>query len=112
MQGGVADPASLPEDFLEQVFVTGERKGHYRAFINLIRNAFHWEEGHKVYGNINIPVHVIYGDQDWSKPSERQQTVKNIPAATMEEITDGGHFLSLDKPEQLINAIRKFAGVS
>ena len=65
-----------------------------------------------MYGNINIPVHVVYGDQDWSNENERQQTVKDIPGATMEEIANSGHFLSLDRPEELINTIRNFARAS
>ena len=58
------------------------------------------------YGEIKIPVLVIYGDQDWSRPDERQSTVESIPGAKMETVSNGGHFLSLDQPERLAKLIK------
>lgn len=109
MQGGVAHPESLPHEFLEQMYTCGERKGHYRAFVNLIRNFPHWEDGHAVYGQIQVPVLVIYGDRDWSRPDERRRTVAEIPGARMETVRDGSHFLPLDQPDRVVELIRNFA---
>lgn len=109
MEGGVAAPASLPREFLKQVFETGERTGHYRGFINLLRNAGKWEDAHAVYGRIRIPVLLVYGDRDWSNESERRRTAGEIPGARLEIVKDGGHFLSLDQPERLVTLMRQFA---
>lgn len=108
MQGGVTRADALPEAYLDQVFAVGERKGHYRAFLNLIRNAHLWDDAHSVYSQINKPVLVIYGTDDWSTESERNRTVSNIPGAIIHQISDGGHFLSLDQPEALMKQIRDF----
>lgn len=104
-QGGVYDPKSLTPGFLQQVWSSGIRKGHYRAFINLIRNAGKWESARAVYGNINVPVKLVYGDHDWSKPSEREQNSRDIPNSSIEIIKNGGHFLSLDQPSEVIRVI-------
>jgi pimeloyl-ACP methyl ester carboxylesterase len=60
------------------------------------------------YGKIGVPV-LVHGDQDWSRAEERRATVKSIPGARMETVPDGGHFLPLDQPERLADAIKRFA---
>ena len=109
MQGGVAAPGALPAEFLTQMFDAGARPGHYRAFLNLIRNAYLWDEGHRVYGRIRVPVLLVYGDHDWSRPEERRRTAGNIPGSRVETVADGGHFLPLDQPERVAELIKGFA---
>jgi pimeloyl-ACP methyl ester carboxylesterase len=110
LQGGVADPHTITPGFGAQVRDSGLRRGHYRAFLNLLRHAHMWDEARERYGDINLPVLVIYGDQDWSRQSERRRTVQAIPGARVETVTNGGHFLSLDQPERLATLIKSFAG--
>ena len=69
-----------------------------------------WDEARERYGEITVPVFVVYGDQDWSREDERQRTVKAIPGAKMETVSAGGHFLSLDQPERLAKLIKSFTG--
>ena len=109
MEGGVRDPAALTPGFLAQVVASGARAGHYRAFLNLIRHAYLWEDARQVYGKIASPVLVVYGDDDWSLPEERRRTVAAIPGARVETVADGGHFLPLDRPERLAELITGFA---
>jgi pimeloyl-ACP methyl ester carboxylesterase len=108
LEGGVARPEALPESFLHEFYATGCRRGHYRAFLNLIRNAHKWDETRAVYGKISVPVLVVYGDQDWSRESERRATLEQIPGAKLEVVKNGGHFLSLDRPQDIIRLIREF----
>jgi len=109
MEGGVAFPQALPGEFLQQIYEAGVRKGHYRAFINLIRNAGKWENAHGVYGRIKVPVLIVYGENDWSNDAERQRTLNGIPGARLEIVANGGHFLSLDQPERVMTLIKNFA---
>ncbi len=111
LQGGVSRSDALTPGFLQQVWDSGVRKGHYQGFINLIRNAASWESARAVYGKIKLPVLLVYGAQDWSNESERKQTLAEVPGAKLETIKDGGHFLSLDQPGEVIRVIRLFAGV-
>lgn len=108
-EGGVAFPEALSKGFLQQVWESGVRKSHYRRFINLIRNSHQWESARRAYAQINKPVLLIYGDQDWSNEDERQRTLAEIPGAKMETVKNGSHFLSLDQPDELTQLIKQFA---
>ena len=110
LQGGVANPESITPGFGAQVRASGFRPNHYRAFLNLLRHAYKWDEARQRYGEINLPVLVIYGDQDWSRQEERRRTVQAIPGAKVETVADAGHFLSLDQPEHLAELIKSFSG--
>jgi pimeloyl-ACP methyl ester carboxylesterase len=112
LQGGVAKSRSIPPALLKEMYAVGNRPGHYRAFISLLRNAASWEAATKVYGNINVPVCLIWGAQDWSRPSEREHDRGLIPGAQMTTVEDGGHFLPLDRPQELTKLIVRFAAVS
>ena len=110
LQGGVANPESITPGFGAQVRASGFRPNHYRAFLNLLRHAYKWDEARQRYGEINLPVLVIYGDRDWSRQEERRRTVQAIPGARAETVADAGHFLSLDQPERLAELIKSFTG--
>ena len=108
LEGGVADPSAITPGFGEQVRASGFRPAHYRAFLNLLRHASLWDDARKRYGAIKVPVLVIYGDRDWSRPNERQRTIDAIPGAKAGTIAIGGHFLALDQPERLATLIKSF----
>jgi pimeloyl-ACP methyl ester carboxylesterase len=110
LQGGLADSRAISPGFGAQVRASGFRPGHYRAFLNLLRHAHLWDEARQRYGEISVPVLVIYGDQDWSHQEERRRTVQAIPGAKVETVANGGHFLSLDQPERLAELIKSFTG--
>ncbi|HEV3019532.1 MAG TPA: alpha/beta hydrolase [Burkholderiaceae bacterium] len=109
MAGGVADPASLPPSFLRETYAVGCRRGHYRAFLNLIRHADQWDDAKAEYAKITVPVLLIYGDKDWSHEAERRSTFEKIPGARLEVISNGGHFLPLDRPQELTELVIRFA---
>jgi pimeloyl-ACP methyl ester carboxylesterase len=111
IQGGVVEPAALPESFLRDAYEATCRRGQYRALLNLIRNAHKWDEARSEYGKISLPVLVVYGDQDWSRESERHATWERIPGAKVQVIKNGGHFLSLDRPKDVIRLVKEFANV-
>jgi pimeloyl-ACP methyl ester carboxylesterase len=52
---------------------------------------------------------LIWGDKDWARPAEREHHRGLIPAVAVKTIADGGHFLSLDRPRVLSEAIIAFA---
>lgn len=110
LQGGVADAKSIPPTLMKEMYLIGNRPGHYRAFLSLLRNAESWEVATKDYGRIEIPVLLIWGDQDWARPAEREHDRKLIPGVEMITLEDGGHFLPLDRPRDLSGAIIRFAG--
>jgi pimeloyl-ACP methyl ester carboxylesterase len=107
-RGGVADPASIPQELLEEMYRVGDRRGHYRAFISLMRNAASWEAATRDYNRIEVPVRLVWGEEDWATPAERELDRKLIPRAETITIERAGHFLPLDRPEAVINAIQEF----
>jgi pimeloyl-ACP methyl ester carboxylesterase len=112
LRGGVADQASIPPALLKEMYEVGNRRGHYRTFIALLRNAASWEEATKVYGNINVPALLIWGDKDWANASERDRDGDMIPGAQVATVERGGHFLPLDRPLELCELIIRFRQMS
>jgi pimeloyl-ACP methyl ester carboxylesterase len=110
LQGGVADAGSIPPALMTEMYEVGNRPWHYRAFINLMRNAESWECARQEYPRIGVPVLLVYGDRDWSLPSDREHTRALIPNVTMKTIAGGGHFLPLDRPRELSELLIGFAG--
>jgi len=110
VRGGVADAGNIPPALMTELYTVGDRPGHYRAFITLLRNAASFEAATKDYGRIEIPVLLIWGDRDWATPAEREHDRKLIPSVEMTTLERGGHFLPLDRPQQLTKLIVHFAG--
>jgi pimeloyl-ACP methyl ester carboxylesterase len=109
LNGGVADPNSIPPALMKEMYLVGNRPGHYRAFLGLLRNAETWEAATKDYGRIDVPVLLIWGDRDWARPPEREHDRKLIPNVQTTTLERGGHFLPLDRPEELTQSIIRFA---
>jgi|SRR5208283_2306527 len=108
LDGGVADPRRIPPELLKEMYLVGNRKDHYRAFFNLLRNAETWETATMAYSNIRIPVLLLWGDRDWSRPDERDHDQQIVPGAKMATVEDGGHFLPLDRPDAVIEHLLAF----
>jgi pimeloyl-ACP methyl ester carboxylesterase len=109
LNGGVADSNSIPPALMKEMYLVGNRPGHYRAFLSLLRNAASWQTATKDYGRMETPVLLIWGDRDWAKPSEREHHRKLIPRVEMTTLKKGGHFLPLDRPQELGDLIVRFA---
>ncbi len=110
LQGGVANLESIRPELLKEMYMVGNRRGHYRAFISLLRNAMSWEAATKTYGNIDMPAFLIWGDKDWSRARERERDRSLIPGAQMVTVENGGHFLPLDRPGEVEVLTIRFAG--
>jgi len=106
LNGGVANPASIPPVLLREMNDVGNRHRHYRAFISLLRNAASWEVATNVYQDIQVPVRLVWGEGDWSRPAERAREHRLIPRAEVISIENGGHFLPLDRPDAVVEQIR------
>jgi len=111
LRGGVADPRSIRPALLEEMYRVGNRRGHYRAFISLLRHAASWEAATEAYSKVNVPTILIWGDRDWSTPQEREHDRALVPGAQSATIENGGHFLPLDRPAELRDLIIRFVGV-
>ena len=106
--GGVVDAAALSDSFSRELVNVGNRDGYQRGFLNLLRREHYWEGARQHYPKIAVPVILIYGDQDWAPERERDRTKSLIPSVQSATVIDGGHFLTLDKPQELFRLITEF----
>lgn len=109
MRGGVAAADSLPSRFKDELYETGERRGHYRGFLSLLAHEPLWARAPDEYANIKLPVLLVYGEQDWAPMVSRRKDRASIPNVSAKEIAGGGHFLSLDRPDELESLLLQFA---
>lgn len=107
-EAGIHRLRSLPEPLVREMYQVGERPGHYRAFMSLVRNWPTWEAVRAAYGGINRPVLLVYGDHDWSRTEERLATARLIPGAELRTVANAGHFLSIDAPEETLELVTGF----
>jgi pimeloyl-ACP methyl ester carboxylesterase len=108
-EGGVARKQSFPAELLREMYLVGNRRGHARGFMSLVRHWPEWERARSEYGRIDRPVLLLYGDQDWSRPREREADAAAIPGARLRVVPGAGHFLSLDAPQALVAAVREIS---
>ncbi|MGR9036576.1 MAG: alpha/beta fold hydrolase [Gammaproteobacteria bacterium] len=108
LYGGVSDPKALTPELMREMYLAGNRPGHYRGFVNLLRNAASWERARFQYGSIDVPTLLIWGAEDWSLPEERRYDESLIPGVRSVTVENGGHFLPLDQPAELVRRIREF----
>jgi pimeloyl-ACP methyl ester carboxylesterase len=116
MEGGVASPATLPRELARELYAVGNRPGHYQGFLSLLAHEHRWPEARKEYPSIKVPVLLIYGEHDWAPSAERQRDRALIPMVPSEDVASetvaaAGHFLPLDRPDELRALIMAFARV-
>jgi pimeloyl-ACP methyl ester carboxylesterase len=109
LSGGVSDPRSISSALMKEMYRVGNRRGHYRGFINLLRNSSSWERARSEYGNINVPTFMIWGAEDWSLPEERRYDESLVSGVRSVTVEPGGHFLPLDAPNEVVRHIRSAA---
>ena len=103
--GGVYRKDAFPSALLRELYVAGTKPGHPRAFIQLVRHWPSWEQARAEYGNIALPVLLLYGDHDWSSDADRQADQRAIPGSLLRVVKDAGHFLALDAPSAFVQAV-------
>lgn len=108
LSGGVSDPNAISPALMKEMYNVGNRSGHYRAFLKLLRNSPSWERARSQYGNINVPTLIIWGADDWSLAEERRYDESLVPGVKSATVQKGGHFLPFDAPKEVIRHIRDF----
>lgn len=101
MGGGLVDKTALSPDYLDEVAKVGRRPGYpvvaravYRSLPSYIAARTH-------YSKVKAPIHMVYGEQDWSRSTDRQANRQLLPAADFTQVPGAGHFLALERPDVL-----------
>ncbi|NNN34261.1 alpha/beta hydrolase [Streptomyces sp. S3(2020)] len=108
LQGGLGDKSALRDDYVDELLQVGGRPGYpavargvYQALPSLIA-------ARPRYSDVKAPVHLVYGEKDWSRPSDREANKKLLPAADFTQVPKAGHFIALERPDvlaDLLNAV-------
>ncbi|MFI5966552.1 alpha/beta fold hydrolase [Streptomyces asoensis] len=108
LQGGLGDRSALREDYVDELLRVGGRPGYpavaravYQALPSLITARLRYRE-------VQAPVHLVYGEKDWSRPSDREADRRLLPAADFTQVPAAGHFIALERPDvpaDLLNAV-------
>jgi pimeloyl-ACP methyl ester carboxylesterase len=61
------------------------------------------------YTDVKAPVHLVYGEKDWSRPSDREANKKLLSAADFTQVPNAGHFIALERPDVLADLLTALA---
>lgn len=101
LQGGLVDKAALRSDYVDELIHVGKRPGYPTAIRAVYMNMSSLIAARSRYPEVKAPVHLVYGEKDWSRRSDRAANKELLPAAEFTELQGVGHFIALERPEVL-----------
>ncbi len=109
LQGGLGDRSALREDYVDELLQVGGRPGYstvaravYQALPSLIA-------ARSRYPEVKAPIHLVYGERDWSRPSDRRANKELLPTADFTQVPKAGHFIALERPDVLADLLNSAA---
>jgi pimeloyl-ACP methyl ester carboxylesterase len=106
LRGGLREPRRLPNHYLAELRRVGRRPGYPAVARAIYRNLGSLIAARDRYARISVPVTLVYGDQDWSRPSDRQANSESVPGARFILLRDTGHFIALEAPHEMARILR------
>lgn len=108
LNGGLADTTALREDYLDELLKVGRRHGYPTVARAVYGSLPSFVAARPRYPKVSVPVHLIYGEKDWSRASDRQANQQLLPAAQFTEVSNTGHFLVLERPDVPAKLLNQF----
>jgi pimeloyl-ACP methyl ester carboxylesterase len=108
LTGGLGDPTALREDYLDELLSVGRHSGYPIVARAVYRNLPSLVAARGRYPKVTAPVHLIYGERDWSRRSDRQANRRELPNAEFTQVPKAGHFIALERPDvpaDLLNSV-------
>jgi pimeloyl-ACP methyl ester carboxylesterase len=93
--GGLHDPSRMPDHYLDELRRVGRRPGYPNVARAIYRNLESLIAARTRYPRISVPVTLVYGDEDWSRPSDRRANIESVPGARHIVLHETGHFAAL-----------------
>jgi pimeloyl-ACP methyl ester carboxylesterase len=101
LRGGLHNPSRLPDHYVDELRRVGRRPGYPTVARAIYRNLESLIAARERYARIDAPVTLVYGDEDWSRPSDRQANIDAVPGARDIVLHDIGHFAALEAPDDV-----------
>jgi pimeloyl-ACP methyl ester carboxylesterase len=105
LRGGLVDGSRLPDHYLAELRRVGRRRGYARVAREVYRNVESMIAARGLYGRVSVPVTLVYGDHDWSHPSERDANVALLRDCRSNSLADTGHFAALEQPDRVADTL-------
>ena len=109
LQGGLGDKSALRPDYLDELLQVGTRPGYPTVARAVYQNLPSLIAARSRYGEVKAPVHLVYGEHDWSRRSDREANRGLLPAADFTEVPGAGHFVSVERPDVLADLLNAAA---
>jgi pimeloyl-ACP methyl ester carboxylesterase len=109
LSGGVVDKTALREDYLDELIKVGRRPGYPPVARAVYASLPSLVAARSRYPEVSAPVHLIYGEKDWSRPSDRQANRQLLPTAEFTQVPNAGHFIALERPDVPANLLNSAA---
>ena len=107
MRGGVVDKTTLPGDFIRELRRSGRRKGYPRVARAVYRSLNGFVDARERYRDVAVPVTLVYSDQDWSRPAEREHVAGLLTEVSRVTLPNTGHFSALERPNEVARILRR-----
>jgi len=99
LRGGLGNKMALRTDYLDELLSVGHRPGYPTVARAVYGNLPSLIAARSRYPDVTAPVHLVYGEKDWSRRSDRQANRQLLPDAEFLEIPAAGHFIALERPD-------------
>jgi len=96
LSGGVVDKTALREDYVDELLEVGRRSGYPTVARAVYANLPSLIAARSRYSDVTAPVHLIYGEYDWSRPPRQQAAAPRHIHIALERP---------DVPAKLLNAV-------
>jgi pimeloyl-ACP methyl ester carboxylesterase len=101
LRGGLVDGRKLQGDYLAELRRVGRRRGYPRVARAVYDNVDSMVAARAMYARVSVPVTLVYGEHDWSRPPEREANIAALPGARSVTLSGTGHFAALERPDRV-----------
>lgn len=112
LRGGLGDKTALRDDYVDELLQVGARPGYPIVARGVYRNLPSLIAARSRYPEVKAPIHLVYGERDWSRPSDREANRALLPDAEFTQVPGAGHFIALERPDVLADLLNAREGAN